>query len=48
LKNESASKCLVALPGTEREAKLDDFKIVKVIDKGSFGKVFLVVNKYSG
>jgi serine/threonine protein kinase len=28
--------------------KLEDFKILKVIDKGSFGKVFLVVNKYTG
>jgi serine/threonine protein kinase len=27
---------------------LEDFKIRKVIDKGSFGKVFLVVNKNNG
>jgi serine/threonine protein kinase len=27
---------------------LDDFKIKKVIDKGSFGKVFLVVNVKTG
>lgn len=26
------------------ETCLEDFKIIKVIDKGSFGKVFLVVN----
>lgn len=26
------------------EVKLEDFKIKKVIDKGSFGKVFLVVH----
>lgn len=28
----------------DSEMSLNDFKIVKVIDKGSFGKVFLVVN----
>lgn len=27
---------------------MDDFKIKKVIDKGSFGKVFLVVNVKTG
>jgi len=30
------------------ETKLADFKIKKVIDKGSFGKVFLVVNTKTG
>ena len=30
------------------EVKLEDFKIKKVIDKGSFGKVFLVVNTKTG
>jgi serine/threonine protein kinase len=27
---------------------LEDFKIKKVIDKGSFGKVFLVIDEKSG
>ena len=27
-----------------KELRLEDFKIKKVLDKGSFGKVFLVVN----
>lgn len=27
---------------------LEDFKIKKVLDKGSFGKVFLVVNQKNG
>jgi serum/glucocorticoid-regulated kinase 2 len=32
----------------ERQYSLEDFKIRKVIDKGSFGKVFLVVNRHNG
>ena len=32
----------------DQETKLADFKIKKVIDKGSFGKVFLVVNTKTG
>ena len=32
----------------DHEICLDDFKIKKVIDKGSFGKVFLVVNVIDG
>jgi serine/threonine protein kinase len=31
-----------------RKAQLSDFKIIKVIDKGSFGKVFLVANNFTG
>lgn len=30
------------------DTSLDDFSIIKVIDKGSFGKVFLVENKHTG
>ncbi len=43
----SDAKCMISKEGTE-SAKLNDFKVIKVIDKGSFGKVFLVVNKNSG
>ena len=31
-----------------KELTLEDFKIKNVIDKGSFGKVFLVVNSKDG
>ena len=41
------SKCLISKEGMPK-CKLNDFKVIKVIDKGSFGKVFLVVNKYFG
>lgn len=43
----SAAKDLVAgvvEQDDKKEVKLEDFKIIKVIDKGSFGKVFHVVN----
>lgn len=29
---------------SDGKAKLEDFKIIKVVDKGSFGKVFHVIN----
>ena len=32
----------------EQGYTLEDFKIRKVIDKGSFGKVFLVMNQHNG
>ena len=39
----TAGDCLIGKPGTKGERiTLDDFEIRKVIDKGSFGKVFLV------
>lgn len=37
-----------ALNNMEDKVKLEDFKIKKVIDKGSFGKVFHVVNIKDG
>jgi hypothetical protein len=43
----SNSQCLISKEGLPK-SKLNDFKVIKVIDKGSFGKVFLVVNKFSG
>ena len=42
---------MVARPDLVKEGEvvtLEDFVIKKVIDKGSFGKVFLVVNKKNG
>jgi len=48
-KNQGMSQCLVGKPGINGEkVNLDDFEIVKVIDKGSFGKVFLVSNRKMG
>jgi len=44
-KNSSQSELLHSIKDTSsRPVKLEDFKIKRVIDKGSFGKVFLVVN----
>lgn len=40
----SAAKELVGAEEAKQEVKLEDFKIIKVIDKGSFGKVFHVQN----
>lgn len=44
----SSTALLIAKPGSnpDTQYKLEDFQIKKVIDKGSFGKVFLVVNKH--
>mmetsp|Transcript_16093 Transcript_16093/g.20422 ORF Transcript_16093/g.20422 Transcript_16093/m.20422 type:complete len:189 (-) Transcript_16093:1266-1832(-) len=48
-KDESASTCLIGKPGLHGErVNLEDFEISKVIDKGSFGKVFLVSNRKMG
>ena len=45
-KSAGASMCLIGKPGLQgEEVTLDDFEITKVIDKGSFGKVFLVYNR---
>ena len=44
------SQCLLVSPNNKNEDKvtLEDFVIKKVIDKGSFGKVFLVENQKNG
>ena len=47
----AGGQLLIARAGLSPEEQnftLEDFKIRKVIDKGSFGKVFLVVNKHNG
>ena len=45
----SAKTSLAKSENSEVEsAKLEDFKIKKLIDKGSFGKVYLVVNMKDG
>lgn len=50
IKDSGSSQILISKPGSNpyKELSLEDFKIKKVIDKGSFGKVFLVVNEKSG
>ena len=48
-KNQGSSQCLIGKPGLQGEVvTLEDFEISKVIDKGSFGKVFLVSNRKMG
>ena len=45
-KDTGSSQCLIGKPGLNGEVvTLEDFEIMKVIDKGSFGKVFLVFNR---
>ena len=45
MKNSGPSELLHSIKQeTNKNTKLEDFKIKRVIDKGSFGKVFLVVN----
>jgi len=45
VKNSGPSELLHSIKQeTNKNTKLEDFKIKRVIDKGSFGKVFLVVN----
>jgi hypothetical protein len=48
IKDSSESALISTSFEQKQKAELKDFKIMKVIDKGSFGKVFLVANKYSG
>ena len=36
------------MDGESADAKLSDFKLVKVVGRGSFGKVFLVEHKKTG
>jgi hypothetical protein len=48
-KDSGPSQCLIGRAGVNNEKiTLEDFTILKVIDKGSFGKVFLVSNKKMG
>ena len=42
--SSSANKKKTDKDNKEPTVKLEDFKIKKLIDKGSFGKVYLVVN----
>ena len=43
---KSEAQCVLGKDGANGEKiLLDDFKIKRVIDKGSFGKVYLVVNQ---
>ena len=46
----SKAQCLLVSPKNQSDevVTLEDFNIKKVIDKGSFGKVFLVENSKNG
>lgn len=48
VKNSTQSQLLAGGTKSKRAVKLEDFKIKRVIDKGSFGKVFLVVDTVDG
>jgi len=39
---------MVSTSNKTKDTKLKDFIIKKIIDKGAFGKVFLVENKHDG
>jgi len=50
IKQGGPATCLLVSPNNKNEDQvtLEDFIIKKVIDKGSFGKVFLVENQKNG
>ena len=47
-KKDGSSAVLLKKKDGGEDVQLEDFKIKKVLDKGSFGKVFLVVHKTTG
>ena len=47
-KKDGSSAVLLKKKDGGEDVALEDFKIKKVLDKGSFGKVFLVVHKTTG
>ena len=46
--SKEENKNLASDMNVNQDVKLEDFKIKKVLDKGSFGKVFHVVNTKDG